>query len=192
MLIGKIEALKLEIKGKNSSERFYWKLLRDINELSFFFPPFRFTCSLYGQRRNSQSKQRKTTRDIFVRDTIKLLYTCYWMSNFKHNWNLKIKSFFCKLPCVLIDDIIRTIRPTLTTQFWVPKAIVKKMPPQFLESIQSKQRVSRKATASAAAAVFSTFEVDKSGQPRWTAGFLPAKSSSFRLLLATFCAVRGS
>lgn len=37
MLIGKIEALKLEIKGKNSSERFYWKLLRDINELSFFF-----------------------------------------------------------------------------------------------------------------------------------------------------------
>lgn len=189
MLIERIEALKHEMKGKNSYEIFF----ESCWETSLIFPPFRLTCSLYGQRRNSQSKHRKTTRD--VRDAIKQLYS---------RWMLQLLAIKCQILSRTeiwkknslsfhvhwytdIDERIRTIYPTLTTHFWVPKAIVKKMPPQFLESIQSKQRVSRKATA---AAVFSTFEVDKSGQPRWTAGFLPAKSSSFRLLLlATFCAV---
>lgn len=62
MLIGKIEALKLEIKGKNSSERFYWKLLRDINELSFFSS---FPYHLFSLR--TKKKQSKQTEKNYSR-----------------------------------------------------------------------------------------------------------------------------
>lgn len=103
MLIERIEALKPEMKGKNSCERFS----KSCWETSLIFPSFRLTCSLYGQRRNSQSKHRKTTRDIFVRDAIKLLYS---------RWMLQLLAIKCqilsrteiwkkkifKLPCALI------------------------------------------------------------------------------------------
>lgn len=100
MLIGKIEALKLEIKGKNWSERFYWKLLRDINELSFFFL-LSVSPVLFTDKEETVKANREKLLAIFSFAIVSsycivgnAAITCYWMSNFKHNWNLKIKSFF--------------------------------------------------------------------------------------------------